>query len=295
MYRFIILAILLCGTNLSFAENQLEQKIKSVLNDKKATVGVSILLEGKEIASVNGQRHYPLLSVYKFPLALAVLDHLDKKQLPLSTKIAISQADLQPNTYSPLRDKYPQGGIDLTISELLHYTVALSDNNTCDILFRYIGGPKKVDKYIKKLKIKDISIANTEQEMNENPDYIYQNRATPLAITRLLELFLQKGLFDKEYQDFLEQTMINTTTGLKKIRALLPASVIVGDKTGNSPRTSSGMKIAENDLAFVRLPDGRQYTIAVLVSDSYEDDETNSGIIAQISKIVYDHLTGKLK
>lgn len=293
MYRFIALFILLCGANLSFAENQLEQKIKSVLNDKKATVGVSVLLEGKEIATVNGQRHYPLLSVYKFPLALAILDHLDKKHLPLNTQIAINQTDLLPNTYSPLRDKYPQGGIDLPISELLQYTIALSDNNTCDILFRYIGSPKKVNQYIKKLKIKDISIANTEQEMNENPDHIYQNWATPTAMTRLLELFLKKKLFSKEYHDFLEQTMINTTTGLKKIRALLPTSVIVGDKTGNSPRTALGMKIADNDIAFVRLPNGKHYFIAVLVSDSYENDETNSQIIAQISKIVYDDLTSR--
>ena len=74
MYRFIALFILLCGTNLSFAENQLEQKIKNFLSDKKATVGVSVLMEGREIATVNGQNRYPLLSVYKFPLALAVLN-----------------------------------------------------------------------------------------------------------------------------------------------------------------------------------------------------------------------------
>lgn len=121
-----------------------------------------------------------------------------------------------------------------------------------------------------------------------------QNQATPLAITQLLDLFLKKELFSDEYYKFLEETMINTTTGSKKIRALLPPTVIVGDKTGNSPRTSEGMKIADNDLAFVRLPNGKQYTIAVLVSNSYESDEKNSQIIARISKIVYDELSGKL-
>lgn len=295
MYKFILLFILLCGTNLSFAENQLEQKIKSFLKDKNATVGVAVLFEGKEVAIVNGQQHYPLLSVYKFPLALAVLDHLDKNHLPLNTKITISQSDLLPDTYSPLRDKYPQGGIDLTVSELLTYTIALSDNNACDILFRYVGGTKKVNRYIKKLKIKNISIANTEQEMYRNLDYVYQNSATPSAISRLLELFLKNELFAKEYHEFLEETMIHTTTGLKKIRALLPTSVTVGDKTGNSPRTDAGMKIADNDLAFVRLPNGKHYTIAVLVSNSYENDETNARIIAQISKIVYDDLISKLQ
>lgn len=294
MYRFIALFILLCGTNLSFAENQLEQKIKNFLSDKKATVGVSVLMEGRAIATVNGQNRYPLLSVYKFPLALAVLNHLDKNNLPLNTKITVSQTDLLPDTYSPLRDKYPQGGIDLTVGELLKYTIALSDNNACDILFRYIGSPQKVNRFIKKLKIKDISIKHTEQELHEKSEYVFQNQATPLAIAQLLDLFLKKELFSDKYYEFLEETMINTTTGLKKIRALLPPTVIVGDKTGNSPRTSEGMKIADNDLAFVRLPNGKQYTIAVLVSNSYENDETNSQIIARISKIVYDELSGNL-
>lgn len=293
MNKLIFLLLLLCGTNLSFADNRLEQKIKSFLDDKKATVGVSVLYEGKEIASVNGQHSYPLLSVYKFPLALAVLDHLNRNRLPLNTEISIGQSDLLPDTYSPLRDKYPQGKIVLTVSELLYYTIALSDNNACDILFRYVGSPQKVNRYIKKLKIKDISIRHTEQELHENMDYLYQNCATPLALCRLMELFLQKELFSLEYRDFLEQTLIQTTTGFNKIRALIPTSVTVGDKTGNSPRTSVGMKIADNDLAFIRLPDGKQYIIAVLVSDSYESDETNARIIARISKLVYDEFTEK--
>lgn len=294
MNKLIFLLLLLCGTNLSFADNRLEQKIKSFLHDKKATVGVSVLYEGKEMASVNGQHTYPLLSVYKFPLALAVLDHLNQNRLPLNTEIPIAQSDLLPDTYSPLRDKYPQGGIVLTVSELLYYTIALSDNNACDILFRYVGSPQKVNRYIKKLKIKDISIRHTEQQMHENTDYLYQNCATPLALTRLMEQFLERELFSREYRDFLEQTLIRTTTGFNKIRALLPPSVTVGDKTGNSPRTIKGMKIADNDLAFVRLPGGKQYIIAVLVSDSYENDETNARIIARISKMVYDEFTDKL-
>lgn len=295
MYRLIFLFIFSCEVNLSFAQNQLEQKIQSILKDKRATVGVCVLSEGKEMAIVNGQHCYPLLSVYKFPLALAVLNYLDKNHLPLDTKIAISQADLLPDTYSPIRDKYPQGNIELTVSELLKYTVALSDNNACDILFRYVGGPQKVSQYIKKLKIKDISIKHTEQEMHEKLEYIYQNCATPLAITQLLDLFQKKELLSPEYHNFLEQTMINTTTGLKKIRAMLPPSVIIGDKTGNSPRTASGMKIADNDLAFVRLPNGKQYMIAIFVNSSYESDETNTQIIAQISKTVYDDLFYQLQ
>lgn len=81
-----------------------------------------------------------MMSVFKFHQALAVADFLDRNGLPLSTPLPIWESDLLPDTYSPLRDAYPQGGIEMSIGELLVYTLQLSDNNACDLLFRYIGG-----------------------------------------------------------------------------------------------------------------------------------------------------------
>ena len=48
-----------------------------------------------------------------------------------------------PNTWSPLREKYGQGNVSVSLAEILSYTVSLSDNNCCDILFRLVGGPSK--------------------------------------------------------------------------------------------------------------------------------------------------------
>ena len=54
-------------------------------------------------------------------------------------------------------------------------------------------------------------------------------------------------------------------------------------------RTADGMRIAENDAAFVRLPDGREYYLVILLKNSYEDDETNRLAIAEIADAVYQH------
>ena len=62
-----------------------------------------------------------MMSVFKFHQALAVADCLDKKGLPLSTAIHISEEELRENTHSPLRDAYPKGKTDITIEELLVY------------------------------------------------------------------------------------------------------------------------------------------------------------------------------
>lgn len=81
-----------------------------------------------------------MMSTFKFPLALAVLERLDKQGLPLETELFISKPDLHPDTYSPLREARPEGNFKITIGELLKYSVALSDNNACDILIDYLGG-----------------------------------------------------------------------------------------------------------------------------------------------------------
>ena len=69
----------------------------------------------------------------------------------------------------------------------------------------------------------------------------------------------------------------------------LPAGTVIGHKTGSSDRNDKGIKLADNDMGFVLLPDGKRYTIAVFIKNSIESDKANADIIARISKAVYDY------
>lgn len=54
-------------------KNQLRNQIKQVIANKKADVGVSVYgIESKDTISINGDRHYPMQSVFKFHIAMAV-------------------------------------------------------------------------------------------------------------------------------------------------------------------------------------------------------------------------------
>ena len=117
-----------------YSQEPLAQQLKSIIENKKATVGIAVLYNGKILVTVNDKAGYPMMSTFKFPLALAVLERLDKQGLPLETELFISKPDLHPDTYSPLREARPEGNFKITIGELLKYSVALSDNNACDIL-----------------------------------------------------------------------------------------------------------------------------------------------------------------
>lgn len=271
----------------------LRQEIQDIIQDKKATVGVAIIFDGTDTLTVNNQYRYPTMSVYKFHQALAVLDYLNKHNLPLEQQVYVSKSALLPETHSPLRDKKPEGNFYMPIKELMQYSVSQSDNNACDILFNFLGGTAPVEQYIKNLGIQQIAITKTEQEMSEDFDNQYGNWTTPYAAVQLLEIFLQQELFASNYKIFLSDALIETSTGKDKIKGLLPSGTIVGHKTGMSSRNSNGVKAGDNDLGFIKLPNNKNLSIAVFIVNSTEDDRTNAEIIAQISKAAYDYFKVK--
>lgn len=276
---------------ISFSQNTiLRDKITSIINAKNAKVGVSILdLSNGDTLTVNKTHHFPMQSVYKFHLALAVLDQVDKGKFSLNQNILVKKSDLLPNLYSPMREKYPEGNVNLPLSEILKYTVAQSDNSGCDLLFRLLGGPQKVNNYIHKIGVKEVNIVAPEEEMQKDWQVQYTNWSTPIAATQLLQKFYQTKILSKNSQDFLWKTMVETTTGPNKIRGLLPKETVVAHKTGFSGKNDAGLTGATNDIGIIILPNGQKLAIALFVSNSTETEITNDRIIAEITKVVWDY------
>lgn len=288
---FILVSYLFSITTLCAQNTTLQSRISDFLKNKKATVGVSVLTERGDTLLYNNNLRYPLLSVFKFHIALAVLDKMDHAGTPLDSILHISSSQLQKNTYSPLRDKYPNQDINISLRDLLKYSVSLSDNNACDILIDYAGGISKVDSYIRKLGIKNFHLLETENTMHQDPEKApYNNWSYPSEATRLLFIADTKALFSNNYKEFLTEIMLGTTTGTDKLKGLLPPSTQVGHKTGSSDRNPNGMKLADNDMGFITLPCGVKYYIAIFVMNSYETDQENASIIAFISRLIYDEL-----
>jgi beta-lactamase class A len=276
------------------AKDILSKKIDSICQTKKADIGVAILgLEDNDSFTRNKNKKYPMQSVYKLHLALAVLNEVDKGKLALNQPILVKKSDLLPNTWSPMRDKYPEGNVYLFLSEILSYSVSNSDNNACDILFRLVGGTKKVHKYIRKLGIKNVSIEATEEEMSKDWSIQFKNTTKPFSTVQLLKKFYKEPILSKARGGFLWEIMTETTTGPNKIKGLLPKEVEVAHKTGASGTNKEGITAASNDIGIVILPNGKHFAIAVFVANSKEDTAANDRIIAEITKAAWDYFMAK--
>ena len=285
-----------CQTSAQTVDS-LRQKIEQIVSTKSAIVGVAIIgNNGKDTLTINGDRHFPLQSVFKFHIALAVLSQIDQGNFSLNQKIKIEKKDLTPNLYSPIRDKYPNGTI-LPISKILEYTVSQSDNVGCDLLLKLIGGPQVVEEYFIKNNIKDVSIKINEEVQQANWDLQFENWTTPKAANEVLSQFYynKTKLLSKKSYDFIWKTMKGTKTGKARLKGQLPKNAIVAHKTGTSGANKEGLTEAENDIGVVFLPNGQHYFISVFVTKSTENNETNEKIISDISKVTWDYFIKKVK
>ena len=283
MKRFLLLLLFAgaAGTLWFVTPHGLERDLCRTVRGVDAEVGIAVVREGRVIASVGGDRPMPAMSTFKFPLALAAAAQLE-----------VTGDDLWPDTWSPLREEHPAGG-RFSFGELLHYTVAESDNCACDRLIREIGAAGALQRYVEGLPAGGLDFRVTERDMSGAPDAQRRNRATPEAMALLLDRFRHDSLFASEYRDFLWQTLCATTTGMNKLRAGLPDETTIGHKTGSSDRDARGVKIADNDLGYVELPDGSGYAICVYVAETALSDRETAALIAEISRLVWQRLSAE--
>lgn len=268
----------------------LEQKINSIIKNKKATVGVSVLgFENGFKYDKNGDKKLPMQSVFKFHIAAAILNAVDQGKLSLDQKIMLNPSNLLENTWSPLRDKYPAGNVEIPLSEVIEYTVAKSDNNGCDILLKLLGGTQVVQKFMDSKGVKGFQIKYNEEDMHKDWNVQYENYSTTKSAADVLKKLYDGKLLSKKSTDYLMKVMLSTSTGLNKMVEQLPKNTPVARKTGASGKNNAGLTGAENEIGIVTLPNGKHYALAVFVSNSMETDAVNCRMISDISKEVWEY------
>lgn len=289
--RFLKVLVLFCISVNVFGQT-LENTFQQILKDRNATVGVSVYdFKTKKSYGINQTEHFPMQSVFKFHIALAVLDLVDKGKLSLTQKVYISKERMQPDWYSPLRDKYPKGNVKLTLAEILKPTVSESDNVGCEVLLDLIGGPKVVDDYLKKIGMKNVQIKHNETVMQASWEPQFENYSSPNSAVELLKALYNGKILSSKSRAYVQKMLLETSTGPNRLRGLLPKGTVVSHKTGTSgTNKQTGEMAAVNDIGIVTLSNGNQFAIAVFVSKSKEKIETNEKIIAEIAKATYDFL-----
>ena len=263
--------------------------IDSVGKATSGRVGVAaMIIETGDLVTLHGNERFPMQSVYKLPIAMAVLQQVDADRLRLDKVIHVRKQDMVANVGSPMRERTPNG-TDATVRELLRGMIVESDGTASDMLLTLVP-PAEVTSMLRKLGIDSMRVMTTERAMAAKTMTQYQNWSTPLAAVQLLRQLQQGRPISALSRALLLSWMTETTTGQHRIRGELPPATVVADKTGTDG-THGGLTRATNDVGIVTLPNGRHLAIAVFLRDSRGKAAGREGAIARIARAAWDAAT----
>ncbi len=268
-------------------DSVLQAELAKIAEAAKGRVGVgAVMVETGETAYLDRTGRYPMQSVYKLPIAMALLKKVDNGELRIDQEVTITPDDfVRQGFHSPIRNANPQG-IVLPLDEVLRASTSESDGTATDVILDLAGGPEAVMTYLNGIGVSDLIVADSVKSLSKDWETQYRNWATPEGSIKLLRALHERraGLSEQTTARLLTG-LTDTETGDRRIKLGLPEGVTLAHKTGTGG-TQKGITGATNDIGIVTLPDGRHILIAIYVSDSPGSADVREKVIADIARAV---------
>ncbi|WP_033922066.1 class A beta-lactamase [Sphingomonas sp. 37zxx] len=198
--------------------------------------------------SLDADSRFAMCSTFKAPLAAAILARADAGRLDLAQMIRFGEGDLV--GHSPTTSANVAAG-QLSIEALCEAAVTVSDNGAANLLLPQLGGPAGLTRFFREQRDTVTRLDRDEPSLNLVRGGDVRDTTTPQAMAALLEHLFTANTLSPASRDKLLGWMRVSTTGLARLRAGLPKSWQVGDKTGTS---GEGYV---NDIA-IATPPGRK-------------------------------------
>lgn len=281
--------------NNSLFTETMTDSISRIVSAYPGEIGVAVIINNSDTVTVNDKSVYPMMSVFKMHQALAISNMFDKDGRSLDTLLTIKRDKLDSETWSPMMKEHLEPTIKLTVRDLLRYTLTQSDNNASNLIFEQLAGVAETDSFISTIiPRQSFRIAYTEKEMSADHAKAYSNYTSPLGAATLINKLFTEKLVSNEKQKFIKKTLGECETGKDRIVAPLigKEGMSIAHKTG-SGYTENGILAAHNDVAYINLPNGTNYSLAVFVKDFKGNETEASKVAAEVSAMVYSLLNSR--
>ena len=160
----------------------------------------------------------------------------------------------------------------------------MSDNGAANLLLKQIGGPPELTRYMRSLGDDVTRLDRMELELNTNLPGDPRDTTAPRPMVNSMEQVLLKAALSDASRDLLISWLVNSRTGLSRIRAGVPQGWKVGDKTG------TGQNGAINNLAILWPPDRKPILMAIYMSESKLSVDALSAAHAEIARLIISEL-----
>jgi beta-lactamase class A len=304
------------------APTPLVTAVDTLVGDFGGKVGVAVKSIDKGwMVAKNGDVPMPQQSVSKLWVTLTLLDQVDQGRVRLDDPITITQSDLT-LFHQPIASLLKNGVYQTTVRDLVRRAMTMSDNTANDRLLRHVGGPGAVNAFIEKRTLGAIKFGPGERLLQSRtaglpwrqdyamgrafqaaraklPANVRQaafNRyvadpidgAAAAAIANALYKLRKGDLLSPASTAYLIGVMESSRTGHARLRASVPPGWRLAHKTGTG-QDLMGRTAGFNDVGILTAPDGRAYSIAVLIGDTSRPTQERQRLMQNVVARVVAH------
>ncbi|WP_062015991.1 class A beta-lactamase [Aureimonas sp. AU4] len=224
---------------------------------------------------------FPMCSTFKVLAGAATLKRVERREDDLTRRVSIAPGDVV--TYSPVTEKRV-GENTMILAEVLQAALTMSDNTAANILIDRLGGPEAVTRFARSIGDGTTRLDRRETDLNEATPGDPRDTTTPEAMTRTLEKLIVGDALQPTTRLMLEGWMVANTTGDAKLRAGLPPSWRVGDRTGGGAHGTMG------DIAVIWPIDRKPVVASVYITETDASVDRRNETIAAIGKALASEL-----
>jgi beta-lactamase class A len=240
--------------------------------------------EGFTAINYRAVERFPMCSTFKFLAVSAVLSRVDRGQEQLNRHIAYGQADLL--EYAPITKQHVAQGF-MTVQALCEAAIVYSDNTAANLLLSTIGGPQGMTRYARSIGDKYTTLNRTEPTLNTGIPGDERDTTTPAAMAADMRNILTGNALSPASRDRLTGWLVASQTGTNLIRAGVPTTWRVGDKTGlGGPKNRVGDSNTRNDIAILWPPNKAPIIVAAYLTGSTLAAAQRDATLAHVGRIV---------
>ena len=273
----LLLAASTPGSTSDFASRTL-----SVEQRTGGRIGVAALDTGSgKRFDYRSKERFPMCSTFKLLAAAAVLKQVDGRQEKLDRFVSYDAKDIL--EYAPVTKVHLKDG-GMTLGALCAAAIEQSDNTAGNLLLDTIGGPIGVTKFVHSIGDEMTRLDRKEPGLNSAIPGDERDTTTPAAMCADIQRLLLDNVLTKSSRHQLEDWLQHNETGTLMIRAGVPKTWTVADKTG---RCGNG---ATNDVAIIRPPGRAPIVVAIYSIGSTSSADDHASTLAEVARATLEFL-----
>ncbi|MFF9352659.1 class A beta-lactamase [Streptomyces sp. NPDC014734] len=242
------------------------------------------MVTGRSVA-YRADELFPICSAHKTITTAAVLRDLDRDGEFLAERIRYTEKDVTDSGHAPVTGTPEHLANGMTVAELCAAALGHSDNAADNLLLRQLGGPAAITRFCRSIGDRVTRLDRWEPELNSAEPGRATDTTSPAAIGRShLKLVLGNALAPGDRRRLTDWLLANTT-GAARLRAGLPGSWTLADKTGTGDYGTT------NDVGIAWTPDGTPVVLSVLSTARDADAPADEPLVAGAAALLVAALT----